>query len=277
MAAPLEVDLNNWKGLVDLDEEFKSMLATDPDFFFRGQARADWQLVPSFLRVAEANTLDAEKSLWIEQKLLAEFRLGAHLYLPPAALPQDERDFVTLWMSMQHYGAPTRLLDWTESLYVATYFAVEKELECDGAIWVIHPGSIRAALGLDPKWPGNEEHLATFSREDAASVLHTIRGKYQTDRMGAQQTVQSISPQILARHNTIIETVYPQQDPRYRKIIVPRGLKVEFLSRLRRVNITGRALFPGIDGIGKSIAELLQAEAATLKNARRGTRDEKPS
>src|SRR2546429_3912433 len=219
MAAPVETRLDEWQKVVDLDTEFTSMLATDPDFFFRGQSRTDWSLLPSFLRVAEANNLGAEKSLWLEEQLLEQFRLGAHLYLPPAALPKDERDRVSMWVCMQHYGAPTRLLDWTESLYVATYFAVEKEPQYDGAIWVIHPESIRAKFPTDPKWPQTDRDLDAFLREGAEPILHTIRGKYQTDRMGAQQTVLSVSPQILARHDAIIETVYPQQDRRYLEII----------------------------------------------------------
>ena len=38
-------------------------------------------------------------------------------------------------MSMQHYGAPTRLLDWTSSPYVAAYFAVSQAPSEDGAVW----------------------------------------------------------------------------------------------------------------------------------------------
>ena len=271
MARPFEIRVENWQGLVDLDGRIKNQFAMNPSFFFRGQARAMWSLVPSFLRIAEENRLTVENSLRLETALLDEFRTGAHLYLPPAVLPQDPRDIVTMLACMQHYGAPTRLLDWTESLYVATYFAVEKEPDYDGAVWFIHPRTIRNSFGIDEGWFRTFEDIEVFRRPDAPPILFTVSGNQQTERMSAQQTVFTVSPQIMARHDPILEQAHAQSDDpqryRYLKIIFPKELKLDFLSRLRRVNITARALFPGIDGIGRAMVELFRLDAAAFEKA----------
>src|SRR5688572_5931599 len=103
-------------------------------YWFRGHACLDWELVPSVHRNYDSRG---------EQNLLTRFRLATptrHAKCP------DMRDHGS-WISlMQHFGLPTRLLDWTESLLTATYFAVSHEHQPGpGAIWALVPGGLNMA------------------------------------------------------------------------------------------------------------------------------------
>ena len=72
----------------------------------------------------------------VELELMQHFRQRAmHFGLP--GLP-EEWDILGWWELMQRHGAPTRLIDWTTSPFVAIWFALDGHEDGDGdmALWI---------------------------------------------------------------------------------------------------------------------------------------------
>jgi FRG domain len=89
-------------------------------WLFRGMASA-FPLQTSLERILIDAEIDLGDAPQIERQLLKEFKRRAHFYL--GALPSQGD--VLGWLSItQHYGAPTRLLDWTYSFLVAAFLAL---------------------------------------------------------------------------------------------------------------------------------------------------------
>ncbi len=88
------------------------------EVWWRGQEDICWPLRPSVFRRPVGQGLT-------EKNLLVTFQLQAHVRHERCPA---ENDYLGWMMLAQHYGLPTRLLDWTASMLVALYFAVhEKE------------------------------------------------------------------------------------------------------------------------------------------------------
>jgi FRG domain len=103
---------------------------------FRGQTDAKWPLTTSLDRALNRFTPPVVDRRSAETFLLREFR--QHFYRYSQYVPHNED--VLEWLSlMQHHGAPTRLLDWTYSPYIALYFAIESAKEnSECLVWAVN-------------------------------------------------------------------------------------------------------------------------------------------
>ena len=259
---PVEVQISSWDEYVHFISEMNIGSPLGTTYIFRGQADTSWTLLPTLARVALKARLDATQTITIESIAHTKFRELAHLFLPSSSIPH-EQDPIAWWILMQHYGVPTRVLDWTESPFVALYFAVQEELEQPGVVSAIHPASIHQFSLLadgDYKFPTTTAEANTFRDPKAKSFLHVVTRKTLTDRMSAQQMQTTIGTQPLMDHAMIIGNVLPEREgvEQFSKIIVPPSLKFEFMRQLRSMNVTAGALFPGLEGLGRSVSEFIR-------------------
>jgi hypothetical protein len=105
-------------------------------FIFRGHRVSSWDLSSSFER--EFNKYPKSQMIeGAEEYSIEYFKKRSHLYELGLNNGSTLPDVLSC---MQHYGCPTRLIDFTESYYVATYFAVSDPnyKSDDYSIWAIN-------------------------------------------------------------------------------------------------------------------------------------------
>jgi len=146
------------KFLAKIDKARKKLDCADPtgeEAWYRGHTRSDFQLLPSLFRgYKNPKKGKTWNRIWaLESDLFWEFSARAREL---HATLRSDWDYL---FAMQHYGTPTRLLDWTEVLGAAVYFAALKVDETQTVddkskpipppcVWVLNPyGLNRASTG----------------------------------------------------------------------------------------------------------------------------------
>jgi hypothetical protein len=145
--------------LSDFFAVFHSALTPGNVFWFRGHSSIEYKLAPSALRYNAVKLRDRALSLVADMKRYVEMKL----LRPPSA--QDHLG----WMQVaQHYGLPTRLLDWTQNAAVALFFACMDDFDKDGLVVILNPIELNQAV--DPKW------TRIFDYERDASIIDPYFG-----------------------------------------------------------------------------------------------------
>ncbi|MCA9469816.1 MAG: FRG domain-containing protein [Nitrospira sp.] len=266
-----ETVLASWKDFNDLvlENHIRLVKPHQRSYWYRGQSKSEWSLDSAFTRFCRKLSIDRDLAYSLEGRALEIFQNRAHLYLSPHLLPPGS-NILSWWTLMQHYRAPTRVLDWTLSPLVALYFTVKENWDEDGALWSFHPTKLNI---LSDKQYGE---LPDFNEGPSGDFLFNpnpppriIAFGYNrsTDRMVAQQGTFSACVDPLLDHAEGIAGILPPNEVCdegksllifRNKFVVAAKAKPEFLRRLHHMNITVASLFPGIDGLGQEIEEIIR-------------------
>lgn len=233
-----EYRLGSWKEFKDYiyDHIFTAYGASRGEYVFRGQSNATWSLTSSLDRKYSGNP-DWED---IEKALVLEFGHRCENVPELERLMADEDRSLAF---AQHHGLPTRLLDWTESPYVAAYFAFSGALERlsrelmneteQVAIWIAFMGS---TIWQMPTPPEHSEGVHFFKIPS-----------WQNARMHNQSGVFSINN---SRYKSIDDYVrsVDESDIPLAKVTVPASEVVLAIQDLDLMEISADKLFGSIDG-----------------------------
>src|SRR5512137_1942207 len=114
-------------------------------WIYRGQSESGLPLVTSLERSLERNAVAPDRSADVEKELMREFRRAYRQYADHAPDREDTLEWLSL---MQHHGAPTRLLDFSYSIYIAAYFALERAEGACAVLAVDMPWAYRSTIAL---------------------------------------------------------------------------------------------------------------------------------
>lgn len=279
----VEVACHRWDDLV------KRLDLLAGDWVLRGHREATW--VPQ--TTLERHAPDDRTRRESERTWRKEFQRRAHFYLQPQLIPADTLEWLAL---MQHFGAPTRLLDFTRSSYVAAYFALEDKGAAENCAvlavdrtWCAEAAGrvLRTLPSMDLIVKGLEGSLSDV-QEIAMGLTYTVAHTrlFSTDVLDSNPTlVLPVEPERLSERLSIQQgtflctgnvdltfmenlTAMNGWEDAVKKFTIPFSARGLALEQLRKMNISRASLFPGLDGFAQSFRNSLEREPRKQRRIR---------
>lgn len=226
---------------------------------FRGVKDSAWALTSSLERaVVERFEFGWSRMANYEQRTLRAFQRQAHHHINPVPEREDSIQWAAL---MQHHGAPTRLLDWTYSFYVAAYFAIEDAAPGDEcAVWAINYKWLNNTLKqMYPDYLSRESHADLWSKAPRAGVYPAnpfILNQRLTLQQGCFMAVGDVSKGFLGNYRRMSPPIRKAPLEKWTLRCDKATLRAAFAD-LHRMNVSRATLFPGLDGFARSLNALL--------------------
>ena len=198
-------------------------------WFYRGHSNLAFQLVPSLYRLDTSESF----STWddLEQYMMETFKCEStpHLIRPPATDLE--------WLALaQHYGLPTRLLDWTTNPLIALFFAVESNPSGDADIWCLGFHSTNNCLP-------QSTYLARRKTLREEQII------YFPNHLSPRVTNQSGCFTVHNSNVPLNDQPEIEAYARFERLRIEAGRKSVILDELYNLGIHRGFIYPGLEGI----------------------------
>lgn len=117
-------------------DDLQYFSSLDIKYSYRGQSNCEWPLQTTFERFLKGKVCRISKEC-IERKILERYRSEFSVFSNELGYDPRTQNTLDALADIQHYGGPTRLLDWTSSFNIALFFTVFKNDEFDAAVYCL--------------------------------------------------------------------------------------------------------------------------------------------
>jgi len=188
-------------------------------YIYRGESSAKYELRP---KIGRYNVITRDDAADQEVYLLEAFKRRASPHV--SLIPSNDWE----WLAVaQHYGLATRLLDWTENLLVAAYFAtvLTRTDHSERIIYALDSGVLHES----------DETISPFELDNAS----IYRPKHITNRISAQSGLFTVHP------NPAEKFTHDQLE----RIVISKNAVLDISIALDKYGFNKATMFPGLDGV----------------------------
>ena len=227
-------------------------------WYFRGVKDSSYDLTPSLGRQSKFNcstSLDTKQRM--ERSMIADFKARSRPLID-YYMPGTEWEWLAL---AQHHKLPTRLLDWSNNLLSALYFASEKTIKYDGtfedytsdecAIYLLHTEDLIPVEDVcyDPI---------------ICDKIGIVATAHVSKRMSGQSGVFSIQTDPCISFDKLFED---DENRKYIiKFIIPHELRENLFTTIHRLGVRAVSIYPDLDGLSSEIRQMQELGCSQIQN-----------
>jgi hypothetical protein len=259
-------EINSWQEYLDTvnqikndyaDRQIGEVIIGNP-ILFRGQADAEWPLKTTLERYTD-NSWDIKSYTKLTYRCRPQIESFTERTwnLPDLAEVEKQIEssyddfFIQLpcydyWVYLRHHGFPSPLLDWSQSPFIAAFFAFELQNKAPKAAiyaYVETPGGVKMGWGGSPQINVQGPYVSTHKRHFLQQCWYTF----------ATKAIEEDKKHQFVCHEEILKRGNKRQDILI-KIVLPRDKRTEILNNLYEYNINRFSLFHSEEALIQALA-----------------------